>query len=76
MKFFLSVHEGDYSQTPVTRGRNEKPRDIDTLQFEELRQFYNKNVWTESQKSKWDGWLTEIPKRNPRIQKSTHWNIR
>jgi hypothetical protein len=66
MKFFLSVHEGDYSQTPVTRGRDEKPRDIDALQFEELRQFYNKNVWRESQR-KWDNWLSKIQIRRNAI---------
>ncbi|MFH1717036.1 MAG: hypothetical protein ABIF19_06770 [Planctomycetota bacterium] len=66
MKFFLSVHERDYSQMPVTRGRNGTPRDLDALQFEELRQFYKKKVWTESQR-KWDDWLTEIQKRRNAI---------
>jgi hypothetical protein len=62
MKFFLSVHQSDYSKTLVTRGRNRKPRAIDELEFEELRQFFAKHIWINSQK-KWDAWLTKIQKR-------------
>lgn len=76
MKFFLSVHEADYSQTPVTRRRRQKLRDtdIDVLQFEELRQFFNKNIWTKSQKN-WDGWLAEIQKRRNAIHAYKDRNI-
>jgi len=62
MKFFLSVHQRDYSKTPITRGRNQKSRDIDVLQFEELKQFFMKNIWTDSEK-KWSAWLTKIQQR-------------
>ena len=66
MKFFLSVYEADYSQSPVTRGERHKPCDIDKLKFEELKQFFMKNIWTDSQK-KWDAWLTKIQGRRNAI---------
>ena len=66
MKFFLSVHEGDYSKTPVTRGKSQKPCDIDRLGFEELKQFFMQNIWTNSQK-RWDAWLTRIQERRNAI---------
>lgn len=66
MKFFLSVHERDYSKTPVTRGREQKPRDIDVLELEELKQFFMKNIWEDSQK-KWDVWLAKIQQRRNAI---------
>jgi len=66
MKFFLSVHQSDYSQTPVTRGKKQKSCDIEVLGFEELKQFFMKNIWTDSQK-KWDSWLTKIQQRRNAI---------
>lgn len=64
MKFFLSVYEADYSQAPVTRPRRQKSRDIDidVLQFEPLIQYFNKHIWTNSQKH-WDKWLHMIQGR-------------
>jgi hypothetical protein len=63
MKLFLSVHERDYSKEPVTRGRKQRSCDIDELKSEELKQFYAKNIWTDSRKMKWDAWLGKIQQR-------------
>jgi hypothetical protein len=67
MKFFLSVHERDYWQTPVTRGPNKEPCAIDELEFEELKQFYSKHIWKDAQKKrqkkKWNAWLGKIQQR-------------
>jgi hypothetical protein len=59
LKFFLSVYEGDYSRAPRTRGQLKKPCRIDDLQLEEMKQFFNEHIWTESQKH-WYDWLGKI----------------
>jgi hypothetical protein len=64
MKFFLSVHEADYSNAPHTRGKNKKPCYIDVLQFEELKQFFNQNI---TSMKKWNCWLTKIQQRRNAI---------
>lgn len=66
MKFFLSVHEADYSNAPHTRGKDKTPCDIDALQFEELKQFFNQKIWIKSQE-KWNSWLTKIQQRRNAI---------
>lgn len=63
MKFFLSVYERDYAEAPVTRGRRQESCAIDELKFEELKQFYVKNIWTNSQKKEWALWLGRIQQR-------------
>lgn len=59
LKFFLSVYEGDYSKAPRTRGQLKKPCRIDDLQLEEMKQFFNEHIWTDSQKH-WNDWLGKI----------------
>lgn len=59
LKFFLSVYEGDYSKTPRTRGPLRKPCRIDDLRLEEMKQFFNEHIWTDSQKH-WNDWLAKI----------------
>lgn len=66
LKFFLSVYEGDYSKAPHTRGRKKKPCNIDRLELEEMRQYFNKHIWTDSQRP-WDDWLTKIRDRRNAI---------
>lgn len=59
LKFFLSVYVGNYSQAPRTRGRQQRPCEIDDLKLEEMKQFFNEHVWTDSQKH-WNDWLGKI----------------
>jgi hypothetical protein len=62
LKFFLSVYEGDYSKTPRTRGQLKEPCRIDDLGLEEMKQFFNEHIWTDSQKH-WSDWLSKIQYR-------------
>jgi len=62
LKFFLSVYEADYSKAPRTRGRKREPCNIDDLRFEEMKQYLNKHIWTDSQRH-WDDWLGKIQLR-------------
>jgi hypothetical protein len=74
LKFFLSVYEGDYSQSPWTRGHQEKPCKIDGLQLDEIRRFFDEHVWTDSQKH-WNDWLVEIQHRRNAVHAYKDRNI-
>lgn len=65
MKFFLSVFANDYANgNPILRrGRAVDP---DELGFEQLRQFFNRDVWLPDQRT-WDTWLEAIQRRRNAI---------
>jgi hypothetical protein len=64
LKFFLSVYAFDYAANPtVARGG---PLEPDALGFEQLRQYFVRNVWIESN-STWDAWLLELQSRRNAI---------
>lgn len=73
LKLFLSVFAADYSRTPKL-DRKGKPRDPDTLGFDELRQFFKTTVWNPEQ-APWDAWLQCVQRRRNAIHAYKHTEI-
>lgn len=65
MKFFLSVFAHDYANgNPIQR--RGRVLDPDELGFEQLRQFFNRDVWVQPQQT-WDTWLEAVQRRRNAI---------
>nr|CAI78847.1 hypothetical protein fc35 [uncultured bacterium] len=66
MKLVLTVWEDCYSSSPVTRGKNGKPIQLDALGLEELKNYFKEHVWTDRSR-RWDGWISKIQQRGNAI---------
>ncbi len=65
LKWFLSVYYEDYKKD-INAIRNKiGVNDPDGLTLEPLRQFFNRSVWTAS--DKWDTWIAQVQKRRNAI---------
>jgi hypothetical protein len=65
MKFFLSVFANDYANgSPIQR--RGRALDPDELGFDQLRQFFNRDVWLPDQRT-WDTWLEAVQRRRNAI---------
>lgn len=65
LKLFLCAFLTDYAREP--HKRRGEPVLPDVLTLEELRQFFNKNVWLEQQRARWDQWLSRVQQRRNAI---------
>jgi len=67
MKFFLCVFEHDYSNSPATFGKAQMPLEPDDLQFETLKQFFGKRIWSGTQRERWTRFVDLVQQRRNAI---------
>jgi len=60
LKFFLCVFLSDYRKNPIAKNRREGTIDPDQLTLNDLKGFYEKYVWIESQRKIWSPWLQNM----------------
>lgn len=74
MTWFLCVHEGSYSQSPMqTKGGVDLQPNH--LRFEELCRYYREVVWTDRQLAEWDDWLNTVRNRRNAVHAFNHREI-
>ena len=62
MKLFLSVYYADYKHDIEAIKKKGDLIDPDSLQLEEMRQYFRKSVWREED-GDWDSWILKIQQR-------------
>ncbi len=67
MKWFLCVYRGDYPEDGSAFRRRGKLLEPDALKFDQLRQFFARHVWIDSERDGWDQWLAGIRDRRNAI---------
>jgi hypothetical protein len=68
LKLFLSIYYADYSKTidsAIKFNKKGKKIDPDGLSMEPLRQFFQKNIWPES--NEWNDWISHVQLRRNAI---------
>lgn len=62
MKWFLCVYREDYpeDETAFRKGKNRKLIEPDALMFDQLRRFFVRHVWIDSERDGWDQWLVSV----------------
>lgn len=69
MKWFLYVYREDYpeDEPALLKGKNRRLIEPDALMFDQLRQFFSRHVWIDSERDGWDQWLVSIRDRRNSI---------
>jgi hypothetical protein len=67
MKWFLCVYREDYPEGETAFKRKGKLLEPDALSLDQLRQFFARHVWIDSERDGWDQWLVSIRDRRNSI---------
>lgn len=67
LKLFLSVYFQDYVEDPESIKSKKGLVEPDSINFESLRVFFKKRIWTNSQTTEFDDWVLKIQQRRNAI---------